>query len=191
LPRPPLHLENFFRSDLGGEVSARRGICQSRLVDARRNWLTTEVDLYRALGGSWTHWTTPSRQAESSEECSRGSDCPAGKREPLVHLVAAVLAAQTPLTEVLTVIGQHVVPVFAYTSPGTPHDFIGVEVGRAAAKQPHRVTGSELRQADLFDRRATQASHQASVLNDSAIPHVDAVVRIDSPGRNEVTAWLE
>jgi hypothetical protein len=61
------------------------------------------------------HLRSPSdRQLERSQ----------GPRDPLIYLIAPMLAANAPFTEVLTVIGQQVVTVFTYSGTCPVNYFI-------------------------------------------------------------------
>src|SRR5882757_10293474 len=103
-----------------------------------------------------------------------------------------MLAAHTPLAEVLTVVRQKPISVLAY--PGTrPADHLsGVEVRRRVRFDPHRVAAGESRHRDLFDWPPVQATRKSRVMHDPAITHVDPVMQIAAAGCNEVRAqrWL-
>jgi len=66
----------------------------------------------------------------------RDPECKVGTREPLVYLIAAVLAAQAPFAEVLAVVGQQAIAIFAYARTRAPHDFIGIESGSSPVTNP-------------------------------------------------------
>jgi hypothetical protein len=117
--------------------------------------------------------------------------CKVGTREPLVYLIAAVLGAKAPFAEVLAVVGQQAIASLPYARTRAPHDFIGIESGRAPVANPKRATVGELLEADLFDRPSAQALHETAVLNDLSAPNIDAVMGITSARRNEVCTWIK
>jgi hypothetical protein len=107
-------------------------------------------------------------------------------RDPLIYLIAPMLAANAPFAEVLTVIGQQVVIVF--TCPGTcpMNDFIAIEPRGLLEPDPDWVTLGELRQNNLLHRTAAQAARQTCVLHDLAATHVDTVMGIATTWCNDV-----
>lgn len=86
----------------------------------------------------------------------------------------------------LTVIGQQAVAVFADSGTRSAHHFGTIEARRRLGSDPERMSMGELRQRNVFHRSCAQATREASVLHDSALPHINAVMHVASAWRNDV-----
>jgi hypothetical protein len=103
-----------------------------------------------------------------------------------------MLAAQTPLAEVLTVVRQHPVAVLAYPGASSLDHLLTLEVGRDMRFDPYRAAAGESSQRNFFDGSPAQPICKSRVMHDLAIAHIDSVVQISSTGCNEVRTqrWL-
>jgi hypothetical protein len=97
-----------------------------------------------------------------------------------------MLAAQTPLAEVLTVVRQQPVAVLAYPGAGPPDHLLTFEAGGDMRFDPYRAAAGESSQRNFFDGSPAQPICKPGVMHDLAIAHVDSVMQISSAGCNEV-----
>src|ERR1700758_2579281 len=103
-----------------------------------------------------------------------------GPRQPGFDLQAPGRAAETPLAEVLAVIGQQPITVFPHTRSCAPDDLADIEVRCSAGPYPHALPGCETRQRNFFHRSATQTVRESGVVNDLATANVDSVMQVAS-----------
>jgi hypothetical protein len=96
-----------------------------------------------------------------------------------------MLAAQTPLAEVLAVVAEEAIVVLADPRSRSPDDFLAAEAS-AAGSNPQGVSMREHRERNLFHRASVEPLHEGAVMDDRAAADVDAVVRKSQPGREEV-----
>ena len=73
-----------------------------------------------------------------------------------VDLVAPRFASNAPFAEMLAVIREHVVAIFAKSRTSSMHDFISVELAWFLETKPDPAPPSELQQGNLFYRLSTQ-----------------------------------
>ena len=85
---------------------------------------------------------------------------------------------QTPLTKMLTVVGQQPVIVLAYTRTRPPDHFPLREFGCYAGHDSHVVSGGKARERNLFHRSAAQSSRESRVVHDLSSSHVDSMVYV-------------
>jgi hypothetical protein len=109
-----------------------------------------------------------------------------GIGDPLLYLMAAMYAANAPCAEVLTVIGQEAVTVFAYSGASPADYFIAIEPGGFLDRDPDRVSVPELRNRDLFHWTPVQPVLQTCVLHDPAAARVNTVMLIAATGCHEM-----
>jgi hypothetical protein len=99
-----------------------------------------------------------------------------------------MLAAKTPLAEVLTVVGQQPVAVLAYPGARALDHLWTLEARKRMRIDPHRSAACESNKRDLFDWSPVQPNCESCVVHDVAVAHVDSVMQIASAGCNEVRA---
>jgi hypothetical protein len=101
-----------------------------------------------------------------------------GARQPGFYLIAPLLAAQTPFAEVLTVVGQQPIAVFAY-SRARPADHLPmIEVRWRIGSDPGRVAAGETSETNLFHRPSVQAVCESRVMHDLATTDIDSVMQV-------------
>ena len=103
-----------------------------------------------------------------------------------LHLFAARLAVQTPLTEVLAVVAEEAIAVLADPRARSTDHFLAVEADALVSSKPESVSASETSDRNLFHRSPVEGMYEGTVMNDLAAADVNAVVRIPKPRRNEV-----
>ena len=111
-----------------------------------------------------------------------------GTCKPRLDLKAPRRAAQTPLTEVLAVVGQQPIAIFPHAGSCPAHDFSSVEVGLRVRSHPHAPSAREMSERNFFHRSSAQTVREPRIVNDLASANVDAVMQIAAPGCDEVRA---
>jgi hypothetical protein len=99
-----------------------------------------------------------------------------------------MLAAQTPLAEVLTVVRPQPVAVLTYPGASPPDHLLTLEVGRNMRFDPYRAAAGESSQRNFFDGAPAQPICESRVVHDLAIANVDSVMQISPARCNEVRA---
>jgi hypothetical protein len=89
---------------------------------------------------------------------------------------------------VLAVISQKVIQIFAKTRARSRDDF-GIGKGpRGMRKRDNAFAAGELFQRHFLNRTALQSIAKTGVVHDSSVPHVNAVMRIENPVSNDMSA---
>jgi len=109
-----------------------------------------------------------------------------GQPEHSLDLIAARYPAQTPLAEVLAIVGQQSITVLADARTRPANDFFSVKVSGGATPHPQGSSCGEKRERDFFYRAAAQASGETTVMHDSPLTDVDAMVKIAAAPRNHM-----
>jgi hypothetical protein len=108
-----------------------------------------------------------------------------GQYERPLYLLAAMLAAQTPLAEVLAVVAEKPIVVLADPRPRSPNHFLAAEAS-CAGSDPKGVSMRETRERNLFDRTPVEPMCEGAVMNDPAAADVDTVMSKTQPGCQEM-----
>jgi len=98
-----------------------------------------------------------------------------------------MLAAQTPLAEVLAVVAEEPIAVLAEPGARSPNHFLAGEAS-GAGSDPEGVSMSERRERNLFDRAPVESMCEGAVMDDHAAANVNTVVGKTQPGCQEVRA---
>ena len=109
-----------------------------------------------------------------------------GQRKPRFDLKAPCLAMQTPFTEVLAVVRQQPIAVFADTGSRPTDDVSDIESAWRAGPYPDTLAACETSERNFFHRSTAQTVRETRVVNDLASADVDAVMQIAATGRDEV-----
>jgi hypothetical protein len=96
-------------------------------------------------------------------------------------LPAALAAGNAPFAEVLTVISNDVIHVFAKSRARSRYDFCIGKRPRGMRKCKNALPVGELFQRDFLNGAALQAVAKTRVMHDSSVPNVNAVMRVESP----------
>jgi len=104
----------------------------------------------------------------------------------LLDLKAAPLVLHTPLAEVLAVIGEKSVAVFADAGERPTRHCCATESRRRVSSDPNRPSKREARERNFFHRTSPQSGHNRFVVNDVAAPHIDAVATEATARRNQM-----
>jgi hypothetical protein len=95
---------------------------------------------------------------------------------------------QTPLAEVLTVIGQKPIAIFPHTGSCSVDDLPNVETGWRVRSHPDALPAREMSERNFFHRSSTQTMREPRVVHDLASTDVDAVMQIAAPRCDKVRA---
>jgi hypothetical protein len=106
--------------------------------------------------------------------------------EHLLDLITTRFPAQTPLAEVLAIIGQQSITVLADARTRPANDFFTVKVSGGATPQPQGSSRGEKCERDFFYRTASQASGETTVMHDFPLTDVDAMVKIAATSRDHM-----
>jgi hypothetical protein len=101
-------------------------------------------------------------------------------------LIAAVLALQAPLAEVLAVVAQQTVTVFAEARARSTHHFCATEPGDGVDANPGLAPEREASKRNLLHRTSAESAYGGLVVNDESISHIDAVMAESTALRNQV-----
>jgi hypothetical protein len=108
--------------------------------------------------------------------------------EHSLNLITTRFPAQTPLAEVLAIIGQQSITVLADARTRAANDFFTVKVSGGVTPHPQGPSRGEKCERDFFYRTAAQASGEATVMHDVPLTDVDAMVKIAATSRNHMRA---
>src|SRR5262249_3563453 len=111
-----------------------------------------------------------------------------GARKPRVYLIAAVFTVQTPFAEVLTVVRQQPVAVFAYPGARPMNHFSTREVRWRIGSDPDRAAASETIESCFFHRPFVKAVCKSRIVHDPAAANVDSVMQISATRCDNVRA---
>jgi hypothetical protein len=98
-----------------------------------------------------------------------------------------MLATQTPLAEVLAVIGKQPITILTYPGARALDYLLAFEARRRMRFDPHRPAARESSQRDFFDWPPMQATCESCVVHHVAVAHIDSVVQIASARCNKVS----
>jgi hypothetical protein len=149
-----------------GCIPAARNQCRTSVLTAR----SLQVRRHRHTGDQVKH-----RKKRES-----------GTRKPGFDLEASSRTAQTPFTEVLTVIGHQSIAVFPHTGSCSADDLSNVEIGWRVRSHPDLMSACKMSERNFFHRSSAQTVREPRVVNDLASANVDAVMQIASPGCDKV-----
>jgi hypothetical protein len=102
------------------------------------------------------------------------------------NLIAARFTAQTPFAEVLAVVRQQPIRVFAYTGACSEDHLCGIELRWHIASAPDWIAAGEASERRFFHRSSTQAACESCVMHDVAVAYVDPVMQITAARRDNV-----
>ena len=112
------------------------------------------------------------------------------QRQASFYLVAAMLASQAPLAEVLTVVGQQPIAVLAYPGAG-PSDHLPLVIFRwYAGHNSHGSSCRKARERNLFHRSSAQPFRESRVVHHLASADVDSVVCVAATLSDNVSTQL-
>lgn len=111
---------------------------------------------------------------------------PSRQCQQLFYLMAARRAAQTPLAEVLAIVGQQPVAVLAYPGTRPANCLSRVEARNGIGSDPDRATAGEMSERYLFHRPSAKPVAESCIMHDFAIADVDSVVQITATRRDNV-----
>jgi hypothetical protein len=104
----------------------------------------------------------------------------------LLDLKAALLVFHAPLAEVLAVVGEKSVAVFADAGERPARHFCPTEPRRRVDPDPDCPSQREARERNFFHRTSPQSAHSRFVVNDIAAPNIDAVMAEATARRNQM-----
>jgi hypothetical protein len=130
--------------------------------------------------------TQPSNDSGRGDEAKGRKHRVSGPRQPRLHLQASRLAVQTPFAEVLAIVCQETIAVFAHTGSSPANDFPDIEVRWRAGSDPDALATGETRQRNFFHRPSAQALRESRIVNNVAIACIYSVMQISAPGRDEM-----
>ena len=93
---------------------------------------------------------------------------------------------QTPLAEVLAVVGEQTITVFTYPGTRSANCLSRVEARSRTGSDPDRATAGEISERYLFHRPSAKPEAESRVMHDLAIADVDSVVQITTTRRDDV-----
>jgi hypothetical protein len=96
------------------------------------------------------------------------------------HLGAMTDAVETPIAEVLAVIGQQAIVILAEARAGASDDFFGRKDGLGVIDDSQLAAGGESRQGDFLYRTALPEPGKTRVMHHPSIANIYAVVGIPS-----------
>jgi hypothetical protein len=96
------------------------------------------------------------------------------------------VSMHTPFAEMLAVVSEEPVAVFAYPGAGAADYLMPVKARRHTRAYPDRPASGEMWQRNLLHRAAAKSMCQSPVVNDPARPHVNPVMSVTMPRCDEV-----
>ena len=105
-----------------------------------------------------------------------------------LYLITPMLAVQTPLAEVLTVVRQHPVEVLPYARARPLDHLSPLEFRMRVRFDPYRAAAGKSSQGDFLDRPPLKPTCESRVVHDFTAAHVDSVMHKTTAGCNEVGA---
>src|ERR1700730_6487352 len=126
------------------------------------------------------------RHRHTDDQAKRCKQRKSGTCKPGFDLEASSRAAQTPFAEVLTVIGQQPIEVFAHTGSCSADDLSNVEIGWRVRSHPDALSARAMSERNFFHRSTAQTARESRVVNDLASTDVDAVMQIAAPRCDKV-----
>jgi hypothetical protein len=102
------------------------------------------------------------------------------------NLVAAAFVAQDPGAEVLTVVGQQTKTIFTEART-CAFDHLGRVEEPLVVPDQDFMAVSEMLEGSRFHRPTSKSIGKSGVVNDAAVADIDAMMRIESARRHEVS----
>lgn len=93
---------------------------------------------------------------------------------------------QAPFAEVLAIVCQEPIAVFAHTGSGPADDLPDIEVRWSAGSDPDALAASETSQRNFFDRPSAQTLRESRIVDNLAIAYIDSVMQISAAGRDKM-----
>jgi hypothetical protein len=117
---------------------------------------------------------------------------PPRQTQEVLDLKAALLVLDAPLAEVLAVVCEKSVAIFADAGERPTRHFCAGESRRRMDPDPDRPSQREARERNFLQRSSPQSAHSRFVVYDFAAPNIDAVMAEATARRNQVRAqwWL-
>jgi len=107
-------------------------------------------------------------------------------REACMNLFAAAFAEQAPCAEVLAVVRQQAVAVFAEARAGAQHGFFAGILRERMRAHGDGVTVGKCLERDFFDGAAMRGLGETCVVNDLAAADINAVVFVAAALRDQM-----
>jgi hypothetical protein len=93
---------------------------------------------------------------------------------------------QTPFAEVLAIVCQETIAVFAHTGSGPADDLPDIEVRWSAGSYPDALATCETSQRNFFHRPSAQTMRESRIMNDLAIAYIYSVMQVSATGRDKM-----
>ena len=93
---------------------------------------------------------------------------------------------QTPFAEVLAIVCQETIAVFAHTGSSPADDLPDIEVRWSAGSYPDALATGETNQSNLLHRPSAQTLRESRIVNNLAIACIYPVMQIAATGRDEM-----
>lgn len=107
--------------------------------------------------------------------------------EPL-DLIASLLSAYTPFTEMLTVVGEQSVTILSQARPSAINDLPRIVPRRHAASHRYGSTPTKIPQRNFLHRSPGEETRNRPAVNDSSAAQVDAMMDIADARGDEMRA---
>jgi hypothetical protein len=130
--------------------------------------------------------THPSNESGWSDQAKRCKHRAAGPRQPRLHLQAPRLAVQTPFAEVLAIVCQETIAVFAHTGSSPADDLPDIEVRWSAGSYPDALATCETSQRNFFHGASAQTVRESRIVNNLAIACIYSVMQIPATRRDKM-----
>jgi hypothetical protein len=131
--------------------------------------------------------THPSNESGwAIDQAKRRKHRASGPRQQRLHLQAPRLAVQTPFAEVLAIVCQQTIAVFAHTGSSPADDLPNIEVGCSAGSYPDALATCETSQRNFFHRPSAQTLRESRIVNNLAIAYIYSVMQISAAGRDKM-----
>lgn len=114
--------------------------------------------------------------------------CGAGVAQACFHLLTAALAQQTPSAEVLAVVGQQVIAIFAQTAASTGHRSRTRITSARLRLYRYAMAAGEILERGFFHGAGVERVAEAGVVDDTAFSNIDPVVGVPLAFRYEMRA---
>ena len=93
---------------------------------------------------------------------------------------------QTPFAEVLAIVCQEPIAVFAHTGSGPADDLPDIEVRWSAGSDPDALATCETSQRNFFHRASAQTVREPRIVNNPAIACIYSVMQISATRRDQI-----
>ncbi len=105
-----------------------------------------------------------------------------------IDLIASLFRMHTPLAEVLAVVRENVITIFANARHRTLNDLCRVEMGRGFGENPQWTSSRKALDRNGFHRPDTQTTLESAVVHDETAADIDTVMRVARPRAHNVSA---